>query len=95
MIRWMILLAVALMGSASAEDKKMGYVLKGPTKTNQYIVFNDKRYFACVTRKRCTALTESVPFYTALGFTRSKELIDYVGHDHELRSCMLRECKEH
>ena len=95
MIRWMIVLAMTLTGPATAGEKTMGYVLRGPTEANQYIVFYDERYLSCVTRERCESLTERVPFYAAMGFERATELIDYMGYDQVLRECMLRECTEH
>jgi hypothetical protein len=93
MTRWMLLLA--LTGVAQATEPKTGYVLKGPTEANQYILFYDNRHLSCVARHGCEGLTERVPFYAAFEFSRVKELVEYVGYDHVYRDCMLHECKEY
>ena len=95
MIRWMMLMSLTFVGAAQATEPKVGYVIRGPTEANQYVLFYDNRYLSCVARNGCESLTERVPFHAAFEFSRVKELVEYVGYDHVYRDCMLHECKEH
>ena len=91
-----VLLSIILPISATpsaAEDKPMGYVIYASQSTGILSVYYDNRYYKCEMRKRCERLVEGVPFYTALDFKHSRELVDYIGNDHTINDCILHNCE--
>ena len=86
---WMLLLTtIALAG-----ERTMGYVIYESPRTDVLAVYYDDRYYMCTVRESCDRLAEGKYFVPSLDFSRSRELVEYVGESKKLSTCVLRDCE--